>query len=209
MPSDPRRPDAILVRHFASPLNERKVSRGWLSVGIDKERAEKQVPGVAKALARYGVDSLVSSDLPRAQQSAKLIAQEMGGDIPVESTAALRTWNVGSMAGKKEAETIPLRQKFIKYAEEKPKGGEPFQDFLDRYQPELEEIMHRREQGEGVAFVAHGHHLLAAPHILQGEEVDPKKLTTLDEDYEPGAVYGFFRDGNKARIERLDKKESA
>lgn len=204
MLSSPRRPDAILVRHFPTPLNEHAVSRGWLDVGIDKEAANKLAPGVASTLERYGVDTLVSSDLPRAEQSAKLIAKHMDGDIQIEPTASLRTWNVGDMAGKKESETVPKRQKFIKYPDEKPKGGEPFQEFLDRYTPELKEIVERRAKGEGVAFVAHGHHILAAPHILQDEEVDPDKLPTLDEDFPPSGVYGFFTNGGKVRIERLD-----
>ena len=176
-------------------------------MGIDKDEAEKLVPGVASTLERYGVDILISSDLPRAEQSAKLIAREMGGDVEVEDSRALRTWNVGDMAGKKEAETVPIRQKLIKYPEEKAKGGESFQSFLNRYEPELENIVQRRADGENVAFVAHGHHLLAAPHILADEEVDPKNLPTLDEDHPPGTIWGFFKDGDKIKIERLDKQE--
>jgi broad specificity phosphatase PhoE len=198
-----KRPDAILVRHFASPLNEKKVSRGWLSVGIDRDLAKKLVPDVAATLKKYDVDTLVSSDLPRAEQSAKMIADEMGLDA-TETTRALRTWDVGDMAGKKESITVPLRQKFIKYPDEVPKGGEAFQEFLDRYRDELEDIVDRRADGEQVAMVAHGHQLLAGPHILQDEEVDAKKLPSLDEDYTPGSVYLFFVEGDKVRIECAD-----
>jgi broad specificity phosphatase PhoE len=193
---------------FPTPLNEHGISRAWLSTGIDKEAAQKLAPGVAATLKKYGVDTLLSSDLPRGEQSAKLIAREMGGDVEVESTGALRTWNTGDMGGKKESETIPKRMKFIKYPEEKPPGGESFQDFLDRFEPELEEILQRRKDGEELAFIAHGHHLLAAPHILADEEVDPKKLPNLDEDYTPGGVWGFFVEGKEIRIERLDKQEN-
>lgn len=161
---------------------------------------------MASTLEKYGVDKLVSSDLPRAEQSAKAIAKHMDGDIEIEPTEALRTWNVGDMAGKKESETVPKRMKLIKYPEEKPKGGEPFQEFLDRYRPELEDILKRRADGEDLAFVAHGHQLLAAPHILQDEEVDPKNLPSLDERHPPGTVWGFYRESGKIRIERLDKE---
>lgn len=187
-----RRPDAILARHFPSSLNERKVSRAWLSVGIDKAAAEKLVPKLADALNQYGVDTLVCSDLPRAEQSAKMIAREMGGDVEVEVTPELRTWNTGNFGGKKESETLPKRQRFIKYPEEKPPGGEAFQDFLDRYETELQDIVDRRADGEEVAFIAHGHQLLAAPHILQDEEVNPDNLPTLDEDYAPGSAWAFY-----------------
>lgn len=213
MKPDPRRPDAILVRHFSTALNEHAVSRGWLDVGIDRDRAKKLAPHVAQTLEKYGVDTLISSDLPRAEQSAKLIAREMGGDVEVESTPKLRTWNTGDeVAGKKESETIPIRQKFIKYPDTKPKGGEPWgptdePNFMDRYKAELEDILKRRKNGENLAFVAHGHQLLAAPHILADEEVDPKNLPSLDERHPPAGVWGFYVEGDKIRIERLDKEE--
>ena len=197
------------MRHFSTPLNARSVSRGWLSTGIDKDEAEKLAPGVAKTLEDYGVDQIASSDLPRAEESADLISRHMKGDVETTPTDSLRTWNVGDMAGKKESETIPMRQKLIKYPEEKPKGGEPFQDFLDRYRPELQEIVERRQKGEGVAMVAHGHQLLAAKHILQDEEVDPDNLPTLDEKYKPGTVYGFWiqKDGT-IKVEPLGASET-
>jgi broad specificity phosphatase PhoE len=192
------KPSAILVRHFASPLNEKKVSRGWLGVGIDRELAEKLAPGVAETLKQHGITKLVSSDLPRATQSAKLIAEQMDG-VDVSSTRRLRTWNTGDMAGEKESVTIPQRQKFIKYPDESPAGGEPFERFIERFKTELPSV-----QKPGVAFVAHGHHLLAAPEVFAGkDEVDPKKLPSLDEDFPPGGVYGFYPGGE---VKRLDKE---
>jgi broad specificity phosphatase PhoE len=214
MPSQirtPDRPDAILARHFSTALNEHGISRAWLSTGIDKGAAEKLVPGVAAALKKYGVDSLVSSDLPRAEQSMKLIAREMGGDVETESTPRLRTWNTGDAGGKKESETLPLRQKYIRNPEIPMPGGESFgDDFIDgRYRPELQDILKRRKAGEELAFIAHGHQMLAAPHILRDDdEVDASKLPSLDEDYPPGSVWGFYIEGNKIRMERLDKQEA-
>lgn len=190
-----------MVRHFSTPLNEHKVSRGLMPVGIDREAAKKLAPSVAATLEKYGVDTLISSDLPRAVQSAKLIAEYMDKEPELEETPELETWDVGDMAGKKESETIPKRQKFIKYADEKPPGGEPFRDFLDRYRPQLEDIVERRAEGEEVAFIAHGHHLLSAPHILQDEDVDPDKLPDLDENFKPGGIFLFFVEGDKVRIE--------
>ncbi len=190
------------MRHFASPLNEKKISRGWLGVGIDKELAETQAPGVAATLKAHGITKLVSSDLPRAEQSAKLIADHMDEGVDVSSTRRLRTWDVGDMAGEKEAVTVPKRQKYIKYPDETPAGGEAFEDFIDRFSGEAPDL-----EKPGVAFVAHGHHLLAAPSVFAGEgDVDPKKLASLDEDHPPGGVWGIYRAGNKVDVRRLDKQ---
>lgn len=206
-PDSSSRPDAILARHFPTALNARHISRAWLSTGIDQETAKKLAPKVAETLEKYGVDTLLSSDLPRGEQSAKIIASYMEEDPEIESTRALRTWNTGDMGGKKESETIPKRMKFIKYPDEKAPGGESFQTFLDRFKPELEEILQRRKDGEEIAFIAHGHHLLSAPHLLADEEVDPEKLPKLDENFQPGGVWGFYVEGDQIRIERLDKQE--
>lgn len=204
-----KRPDAILARHFPTPLNERGISRAWLSTGIDEDISKKLAPHVASTLEKYDVDTLLCSDLPRGEQSAEAIAGQMNGKVPIEATEALRTWNTGDMGGKKESETIPKRMKLIKYPDEKPKGGESFQTFLDRFKPELEEILERRKDGENICFIAHGHHLLVAPHLLQDEEVDAENLPDIDENYEPGGVWGFYLEGDKIRIERLDKEEKS
>lgn len=198
--STTERPDAILVRHFATPLNEKGISRGHLPIGIDKELAKKLAPEVARVLDQYGITRLISSDLPRAEQSTKLIASLMAAKPELEHTEELETWNPGDrVAGKPEKETIPIRQKYIKYHDEKPPDGEAFDAFIDRFRAERKNIMK-----PGTAFVAHGHHVLAAPAVFMDEEIDPKKLATLDEEYPPAGVYGFYLNRNDVRIERLD-----
>jgi broad specificity phosphatase PhoE len=180
-----------------------------MSTGIDREAAVKKVPAVAAALKAQGIDSLVSSTLPRAEQSMNLIAREMGDDISTQSTSKLKTWNTGDkVAGKPEKETLPLREKYIKNSEIEMPGGESWDDFMDRFGVELRDIQKRRGNGEEVALIGHGHHLLAVPALLSGQPVDPKKLASLDEVHEPGGVYAFYKEGTNIRIERLDQQEN-
>lgn len=207
-PDSSRRPDFIIIRHFATKLNERNISRGWMQTGIDQEAAKKLVPSVAATLNKYGIDHLISSDLPRAVESMELIAHEMGGDIKQESTPRLKTWKTGDkVAGKPEKETIPLREKYIKNSEIAMPGGESWDGFIERYAEEVNDIRKKRESGKDIGQVGHGHHLLALPSILTGEPVDPKKLATLDHEHEPGGAYAFYVDGKKVEIVRLDKQE--
>ena len=178
-----------------------------MSTGIDKEAAEKIVPQVAATLKKEGVDTLISSTLPRSKQSMDLIAREMG-DVETETTPRLKTWNTGDqVAGKPEKETIPLREKYIKNSEIEMPGGESWDEFMDRFGVELKDFQKRRAAGENVAMVGHGHHLLAVPALLTDQSVDPKKLASLDRDHAPGGVFGFFLENGKVRMERLDASE--
>jgi len=205
VPTDSRRPNLIITRHFASKLNERGISRGWMEVGIDQEAAKKIVPGVAATLKKQGIRKLVSSTLPRAEESMKLIGREMGDDIETESTSRLKTWKTGDqVAGKPDKETIPLRQKYIRNSEIEMPGGESWDNFMERYERELKQIAGE----DGTALVGHGHHILGASEALTGEKTDPQKLGGLDENFPPGAVFGIWIEGKNIRIERLDKQEN-
>lgn len=202
------RPEVIVVRHFATPLNEQGISRGWKSTGIDRPAAEKKVASVAAALEAENVDELISSSLPRSEQSMDLIAEEMGKGIKTSSTGRLKTWNTGTdVAGKPEKETIPMREKFIKNSEIEMPGGESWDEFMERFGTELKAMQRERAKGKEVALIGHGHHLLAVPSLLTGKPVDPKKLASLDAEHEPGGVYAFYLDGDSVRIERLDQHE--
>jgi broad specificity phosphatase PhoE len=193
-----------ILRHFPTALNEKGVSRSWLRVPPDPEEVKKLLPGVVKTMKGLGVSSIESSDLPRASGSAKAVADEL--DVPMKSSYEWRTWNSGSeVSGKKESETIPIRQRYIKHPDTKPRGGEEFQDFLDRSEPQLKRVMeeNRKDPESPKALVLHGHHMMALEDLMSGEPVDPKRLETLDKDFPPGSVSLLRMNGDSAKLERI------
>lgn len=196
-----------IVRHVPSALNEKKVSRGWLRVPPDPEKLKEMLPGITEALKKQNVSSLESSDLPRASGTAKAIADEL--EIPTKASYDWRTWDTGSeVSGKKESETIPIRQKFIKHPDTKPRGGEEFQDFLDRAEPQLKRVMeeNRKNPSEPKGLVLHGHHMMAIEDMMNGRPVDPKRLETLDKDFPPGSVSLLHVRSGGAELERIHPK---
>jgi broad specificity phosphatase PhoE len=197
----------VLVRHVPTKLNAEKISRSWLKVGPDPEKLESMGPGIAEALEKLGVAKLRSSDLPRARKTADWLGERLG--IPVASTYDMRTWNTGEdVSGKKEAETIPIRKKYIKNAEIAPRGGEAFQDFIDRNIGQFKNAAqyNAKNPDEPMALVVHGHHLMAAEEMFTGEDVDPDELDDLDEEFPPGSVMLLHIRGNEAEIERIHPK---
>ncbi|HLZ91095.1 MAG TPA: histidine phosphatase family protein [Candidatus Acidoferrum sp.] len=196
-----------VVRHVPTALNEKGISRSWLRVGPDPEKLKELGPGIVKTLKGLGVGSLESSDLPRASGTATYLADELG--VPTKSSFDWRTWNSGSdVSGKKESETIPIRQKYIRHSDTKPRGGEEFQEFLDRAEPELKRVIaeNGKNPGEPKALVLHGHHMMALEDMMNDRPVDPKRLETLDKDYPPGSVSVLHIGDGEARLERIHPK---
>ncbi len=200
-----------LVRHVATRWNEggtgKERSRGWASVPPDPEQLKKLGPGIVRQLEQLGVKRLLSSDLPRAAKTAEWLGREM--DVPVQATRRLRTWDTGEMSGKLEKETIPQRKKYMKYPDTKPPGGEPFEDFLARVEPELRKWLKHNEEhpDEPVAIVVHGHMVLAAPAVLNGGEVEPEALDRLDREFPPGSVILVRKKAGKISMERIHPPE--
>lgn len=181
-----------LIRHVATKLNQggshKERSRGWLAVPPDPQELKRKGPGIARKLKGLAVAHIVSSDLPRAADTAKFIAKLM--NVPAQSSRPLRTWNTGDMAGKLEADTLPLRKKYIEYPDEVPPGGESFNEFVSRFGPQLKRWQRYNEDHlqAPAAMVVHGHHLVALESALEGSEPDPAKLDALDCDAPPGSV---------------------
>jgi broad specificity phosphatase PhoE len=196
-----------VVRHIPTKLNAQGISRSWLRVPPDPEKLEELGPGIADKLKELGVAKIRSSDLPRAAKTAQWLGDKL--NIPVETTPDLRTWKTGSeVEGKKEAETIPIRKKYIKYPEEKPRGGEQFQEFVDRNVPEIKEAVEHNQKNPDapMALMLHGHHMMAIEEMYSGKDVDPAKLDKLDKDFPPGSVSLLHVDGGSARLERVHPK---
>ena len=125
-----------VIRHGATQLNNDDVSvdrvRGWKDIPLSTDgKAEAQK--LAKKIADDPPDAILTSDLKRAHDTAKIVSDHIGVPI-VDVTQAFRPWNVGNMAGKTSKEAIPV---LADYAENKPDepipGGESFNTFKQRF----------------------------------------------------------------------------
>jgi broad specificity phosphatase PhoE len=174
----------LLVRHFATPANERGISRGWSDVGIDRKEAHGDAERVAAVLKAHGVGELLTSDLRRARESAELIAEKMGGEVRVTPKRELRTWKTG-MDGKPEADTRSKRQYLASHPDRKPPGGENFNSVRNRYSAELSPLLDRARDGENVAAVIHGHQAMMTRAVLEKRGI---RRTDWDKMPEPGSV---------------------
>jgi broad specificity phosphatase PhoE len=159
----------ILVRHGKTVLNSLDNAerlRGWMDVALD-EQGLREAEETAERLAPYPVGYIYSSDLYRARQTADAVAKAT--QAPILHTSDLRPWNVGTLAGQRVQDILPvLRQLELDPTQPAP-GGESFLQFCDRYSRKLEELLDIANRAKGcVVAVTHVRNLLAAPTLLHG-----------------------------------------
>ncbi|MGA2374502.1 MAG: histidine phosphatase family protein [Candidatus Sulfotelmatobacter sp.] len=159
----------ILVRHGKTVLNSLDSAerlRGWLDVPLD-EQGLREAEETAQRLSQHPVAHIYSSDLYRAQQTANAVVKATLA--PIVHTSDLRPWNVGSLAGQRVQDILPiLRQLELDPSQSAPEG-ESFLQFCDRYLRKLEELLDIAHHTEGcIVAVTHVRNLLAAPTLLHG-----------------------------------------
>jgi broad specificity phosphatase PhoE len=159
----------ILVRHGKTVLNSLDSAerlRGWMDIPLD-EQGLREAEETAQRLSQYPVTHIYSSDLYRAQQTANAVAKATMA--PIVHTSDLRPWNVGTLAGQRVQDILPiLRQLELDPSQPAPEGGW-FLQFCDRYLRKLEELLDIADRAEGcIVAVTHVRNLLAAPTLLRG-----------------------------------------
>lgn len=89
--------DLLLVRHGQSEWNAAGRWQGWADPPLSPAGIE-QARAAGEELGELGLQTVVSSDLRRARQTAELIAGDLGL-LPVHVDAGLRERNVGDFTG--------------------------------------------------------------------------------------------------------------
>lgn len=149
----------ILLRHGETDWNASGRMQGHLDIPMNAT-GERQARAAATALAeRHHIGSIVSSDLSRAQGTARALAEATG--LPVSTDQRLREINVGEWVGLTLADILASDKKV---AEALHRGedvrrsatGENSTELGERIAGALRDIVEQTDDGETVAVVTHG-----------------------------------------------------
>jgi 2,3-bisphosphoglycerate-dependent phosphoglycerate mutase len=165
----------VLVRHGQSEWNLKNLFTGWRDVELtEKGVAEARAAGQKLKAQGLTFDCAYTSDLKRAQNTLKLILEEMNlSNIPVIKNLALNERDYGDLSGlnKDDArakwgeEQVHIWRRSYDIA---PPGGESLKDTLARTLPYyVMEILPRVLRGERVLVAAHGNSLRALIMVLE------------------------------------------
>ncbi|MGB8012191.1 MAG: histidine phosphatase family protein [Terriglobales bacterium] len=159
----------ILVRHGKTVLNSMDSEerlRGWMDISLD-EQGLREAEETAQRLAHYPVAHIYSSDLYRARQTAEAVVRATL--TPVVHTSDLRPWNLGTLAGQRVKDILPILQQLELDPSMPAPGGESFLQFCDRYSRKLKDLLEIAARNQAIIVaVTHVRNLLATPALLCG-----------------------------------------
>jgi probable phosphoglycerate mutase len=141
--------ELLLCRHGETDWNRDRRLQGQTDVPLN-DRGRAQAAALARELAGEPIDAVYSSDLARAYETARAVAEPHG--LEVVRLRALRERDFGSWEGLTDAE---IRQRFPD-ARDRPWGdGETREQLAERVLAVLDELAERHPGGR-VVVVAHG-----------------------------------------------------
>ncbi len=163
--------EVTLVRHGETTLNVANKGNGWTDDRLT-DRGREQANAAAKKLKKEKFDVIVCSDLPRAKETAEIIAGELGLSI-TGTWLELRERNAGSWEGRPIAEILKEHPHIDpsfhtqSFHQDTPDGNaETLSQFLRRADNARRKIL-REFPGKRVLVVTHGGMIRALHAITQ------------------------------------------
>jgi probable phosphoglycerate mutase len=160
--------NVLLIRHGQSRGNAERRFGGHTSTPLSA-RGRNQAEATARTLKSESLTAIYSSDLARAMDTAKPLADMTG--LRVQGTSAFRERSVGVMEGltfEDAAQQHPeqyaalLRRDF----EHVLTGGESYRQLLDRARQKLDEIIEENRGGKIAVFSHTGTICILALHLM-------------------------------------------
>jgi Fructose-2,6-bisphosphatase len=160
--------NVLLIRHGQSKGNAERRFGGHTATPLSA-RGRKQAEATARSLKSEALTAIYSSDLARAIETARPLANLTG--LPINGTSAFRERGVGVMEGltfEEAAQQHPeqyaalLRRDF----EHVLTGGESYRQLLDRAWQKLDEIIAQNRGGKIAVFSHTGTICILALHLM-------------------------------------------
>jgi probable phosphoglycerate mutase len=159
----------LLVRHAESAANASASFGSQLDSPLT-ERGRRQSARLAEALASLRVDAVYSSDLSRARDTVRALADARG--LPVHEREAFRERSVGALTGVSFDEArarYPEAWEILvsRDPERRPAGGESLRDLQARVGAALDEVL-QAHAGGSVLIGSHGGAIVVMTRYLLG-----------------------------------------
>jgi 2,3-bisphosphoglycerate-dependent phosphoglycerate mutase len=193
-------PLLVLVRHGQSIWNAEDRFTGWVDVPLSEKGIEEaRQAGRLLREANYRFDVAYTSVLSRAEDTLKLMLDEMKVELPVIRDAALNERMYGNLQGLNKQKMREIYGEHIvqlwrRSYDIPPPGGEALKDTAARTIPFFERcIMGDIQQGKNVLVAAHGNSNRSIVMVL--DNLSKEEVLQLNLDTGVPYVYEITSDG--------------
>ena len=191
----------LLVRHGQSDWNREPARcQGWAEIGLnDAGRAQASARG--RALAERGMELIVTSHLRRARETAELMREELGGELPLVVDPRLAETHRGDWETRRCAEIRREEPDTWRQYREHPErfrfpGGESLAEQQRRVLACLRDCA---RDGRSALLVSHGGTIRLTRCFLDGHGIDAYHATKTAN----GGVDEVATGGLEERITRI------
>ena len=188
----------LLIRHGETDWNREPARcQGWAEIGLN-ETGRAQARARGRALAARGIELIVTSHLLRARETAGLIREELGGELPLVVDPRLAETHRGEWETQLFKDIMAEEPETWRHYCEHPEtfrfpGGESLADQQRRVLAALRDAARR---GRPALLVTHGGSIRVARCFLDGRDL----ATFHDIRTSKGGVDEVPADGLAARI---------
>lgn len=166
----------ILVRHGESEANIQGILQGQ-SPGALTAKGRAQAQKLADRLRQVPFDLIISSDLQRASETARMIAETTG--VPLELSPQLREWNVGRFDGRPPAYFLAAMRRVTPPSDFKPPGGESQRELARRAASFLNQLVEIYPT-QTILLCSHGDFLKMLLSLMRRQEIGEAAHLHLD-----------------------------
>jgi broad specificity phosphatase PhoE len=196
--------NVTLIRHGATTWNASRRFQGRTDVPLSAE-GRRQAQAIAAVLDGEPVERIYSSDLARALETARILAESRG--IEIVSDPRLREFDFGRWEGLTWEQIVATDSQFAdraptaakRYA---PEGGESFAAVCARIQSFFDDLQRERSDAS-FAIVTHAGPLHATLNVL-GLANDGATADRGGISFSPGGITRVTIDGGRARLVALN-----
>ena len=176
----------LAMRHGEAKTNVEGILRSDSAAEGLTEKGKREVEDALKLIVAKNITKIYASPLRRTKETAEMIAEKLGiGASAIIYDERLKELSFGSFEGKKVSEWVTARDK--RAYDERPEGGESYQDAKNRFGEFLYEI-EKTLEGETVLIVTHGIGLESLGAVARGLTKEVSREYVFDRSSKTGEV---------------------
>lgn len=189
-------PILLIMRHGETEANKENRFRGLSQVKLDEQGIQRAHDAGDYLKKNANVRRIISSPLPRARQTADIVAEILGIQ-KVSTDEKLLPWDLGDFTDKKKSEYGDMLNFLVEHPDVKAPHGKSLNDVRAEFHPALDDYLeHAKLPNNQILLVSHGTEIIET-ELRFGESESPHDAEVVA----PGGILAVYPDGRNYHAE--------